>query len=370
MDRSDIVVIGAGVIGLAVARAIAGTGKSILVLEQHDSFGKETSSRNSEVIHAGLYYPKDSLKARTCIRGRHLLYELCVRNNIPHKKTGKLLVACNKTETAKLEDIYRNASDCGVTGLELIDKPGLSRKYPYIKGDAGLFSPDTGIIDSHSLMKYLFTSASGKGADIAFNIEVVGIKRSGSGYILTVKEPQGDLFSFEAGTVINSAGLYSDKIAVMAGLDTKKLSYTLHYCKGQYFRIRDPKKFRISIPVYPPPTNTDLGIHITPDLAGGLRLGPDAAYVNDIDYNVDGSALKVFWTSAKRFLPSLEEADLIPDTAGIRPKLQNKNDPFRDFILSEETGNGLPGFINLIGIESPGLTACLAIAEEVKALLG
>jgi len=369
MEKADVVIIGAGVIGLAIAHTIGSRNKNIIVLEQYDSFGRETSSRNSEVIHAGLHYPKDSLKTQTCIRGKHLLYEICVKNSIPHNKTGKLIVACNDAEAGKLEEIYKNALECGVRTLQKLTKNDIKRKEPDIKAKMGLFSQDTGIIDSHSFMSFLFNTARQKGADFAFNVKVIGIRRGQGCYELTVKEPQGDLFDFKTDVVINAAGLYSDKMAEFAGLDIDAHHYRLHYCKGQYFRIRNPRKFTIRHSVYPPPTATDLGIHITPDLSNGLRLGPNAEYVEEIDYNMDEISLKTFYTSTKRFLPSLDQSDLIPDTSGIRPKLQGKDDLFRDFVVSDETDKGLPGFIDLIGLESPGLTASLAIAEIVGYLL-
>ena len=218
-------------------------------------------------------------------------------------------------------------------------------------------------------MKFFYNSSKHRNVDFVFNVEVVTIKKMSSLYEITVKEPQGDLFSFQTEAIINAGGLDSDRIAGMIGLDPEKYLYKLHYCKGQYFRIRNPKKFSITHPVYPPPTNIDLGIHLTPDLAGGLRLGPDANYVDEIDYDVDESALKGFHDSVKRFLPSLEKDDLVPDTAGIRPKLQKPDEDFRDFVISNEADKGVPNFINLIGIESPGLTACLAIAEKVRDLI-
>lgn len=369
MEKVDIVIIGAGVIGLAASFALSGDGKEIVVIERNDSFGQETSSRNSEVIHSGIYYPKGSFKSEACIRGRHLLYELCSRHDIPHKRLGKILVACDKVEVDKLSAIYQNATDCGVTNLRFLEKDEIRKIESSIEGKKGLFCPDTGIVDSHSLMKFFFAAAKERGVDFAFGVEAVDIKKRPSYYEVTVKEPQGELFSFQAEAVINSAGLESDKTAEMVGIDAENSSYRLHFCKGQYFRIRNPKKFSIAHPVYPPPTNIDLGIHVTPDLAGGLRLGPDAKYIQEIDYNVDEKDREEFFQSVRRFLRKLEADDLIPDTAGIRPKLQTESEAFRDFVISNEEGKGLPNFINLIGIESPGLTSCLAIAEIVKKLV-
>lgn len=369
MEKVDVTIIGAGIIGLAAAYILSDNKKETLVVEKNDSFGQESSSRNSEVIHSGIYYPRDSLKSQTCIRGKHLLYELCSKHDIPHKKLGKILAATGKEEVSKIEAIYNNAIDFGVDNLRFLEKNEIKELEPDVEAEKGLFSPDTGIIDSHSVMKFFLKAAKERGVDFAFDIEVIGIKKHTSFYEITVREPKGDLFSFQTETVINAAGLNSDRIAEMAGIDIEKSSYRLHYCKGQYFRIKNPKKFSITHPVYPPPTEISLGIHVTPDLAGGLRLGPDSTYVQKIDYDVNEEDKTKFSDSVRKFLKTLEPDDLIPDTAGIRPKLQGENELFRDFVISNEEEKGFPNFINLIGIESPGLTSCLAIAELVKKLL-
>jgi len=286
MEEVDIAIIGAGVIGLAISSALSGLDKDIIVIEKNPSFGQETSSRNSEVIHTGIYYPKNSLKSETCIRGKELLYELCSKHGIPHRKLGKLIVASGKEGASKLNNIYKNAKECGVEDLRFLEKKAARKMEPDIKGELFLFSPEAGIIDSHSLMKFFFQSAKERNVNFTFSVEAVGIKKGNPHYEITVKEPDGGTFSFRARAVINSAGLFSDRVAELVGIDCKKSHYEIHYCKGQYFRMRNPKKFSIKHLVYPPPTERDLGIHITPDMAGGLRLGPDAKYVEDIDYNV------------------------------------------------------------------------------------
>ena len=366
MERVDVAIIGSGVIGLAVAHLLSDLEKEILVVEKNASFGQETSSRNSEVIHSGLYYAKDSLKALTCIRGRDLLYDLCVQHNIPHKKLGKLVVASDKQEYKEISSIYQNAEACGVGNLSFLDKKECKRIESNVEAEAAFFSPDSGIIDSHSLMKFFLDYSKARGVEFAFSVEVIGIKKHNGYYEVIVKEPNGDSFSFYANKVINCAGLWSDKIAEFVGIDTKKYSYNLYYCKGQYFRISNPKKFNISHLVYPPPTNISLGIHITPDLGGGLRLGPDALYIENINYDINEQDRSDFFASVNKFLPVLELDDIIADTVGVRPKLQGPNGKFRDFIIREESDKGFPNFINTIGIESPGLTASLAIAEIIK----
>ena len=369
MEKVDIAIIGAGVIGLAAAHALSKLKKEIVVLEKHPAFGQEASSRNSEVIHSGIYYPKESLKAKTCIRGKELLYDLCRKRGIPHKRLGKLVVACDNEGALKLDNIYKNALACGIKDLRFLDKKEIKKIEPHVSAEKALFVPDTGIIETHALMKSLFGAAKENGADFCFSVKVIGIKKEGSFYEITVKEPRGDFFSFKAKAVINCAGLWADEICELAGIDPEKSSYRIHYCKGRYFRIRKPEKFQIRHLVYPPPTETDLGIHLTPDLAGGLRLGPDTEYVKEINYDVDEGKKMAFLSSVAKFLPSLEESDLIADTAGIRAKLQARGEPFRDFMIKNEEEKGFPNLINVIGIESPGLTGCLAIGERISSCL-
>ena len=366
MDRVDVTIIGAGVIGLAVSYLLSKEGKDIVVAEKHNSFGQETSSRNSEVIHAGLYYQPGSLKAETCICGKELLYGLCEEQNIPYQRIGKLVVGSDPIEISKIENIYKNANDCGISDLTYLESSDIRKLEPNVSSKMGIWSPSTGIIDSHSLMKFFYEFSKERSAEYAFGVEVVGIEYKGSHYEITVKEPSEETFSFESEKVINAAGFSSDKIASLVGLDVDKLNYRIKLSKGQYFRISNPKKFNISHLIYPPPSNIDLGIHVTPDLAGGLRLGPDSAYVDDVDYRISDASKDSFFTSVSRYLEGLSIDDLVPDTAGIRAKLQDKDEAFRDFVIADEAKNGFPGFINLIGIESPGLTASLSIAARVS----
>lgn len=369
MEKTDIVIIGAGVVGLSCAEKLTGGNRSVVVLEKNLSFGQETSSRHSEVIHAGLYYEPRSLKAASCIEGNRMLYSFCEKNKIPYRRTGKLIVATDPQEEGRIEAIFQNARTCGVENLRYLGKKEIRDYAGDIDVRAALFSPDSGIIDSHKLMSFLYQAAQKAGALFSFSTEVTSIDKSPAGYTLTVREPEGNEFSFRAGNVINCAGLQSDKIASLAGIDLDKYHYRIHYCKGQYFRLNNPAKYAIQRLIYPPATDISLGIHITPDMGGGLRLGPDAHYCENIDYTVDMSQKKAFYDEVRRFLPALGYDELIPDTAGIRPKLQAEGEDFRDFILREETDNGLPGFINLIGIESPGLTGCLALAQRTAEIM-
>jgi len=366
MEKIDITIIGAGVIGLSIAYALGKLDKDVLVIEKNSSFGQETSSRNSEVIHSGIYYPPGSMKADTCIQGRELLYDFCLKYNIDHKRSGKILAASDDEGIKKIGSIYKNAMDCGIDNLKMLDKKEIHEIEPEIQSEAAVFCPDSGIIDSHGLMKTLYGLSRDRNTVFAFGVKVTGIRKTGSGYSIAVEEPHGEYFNFNSSIVINAAGLGSEEIAALAGINTDKTRYTLHFCKGQYFRLKNPAKYPVTHLVYPPPGKTGLGIHLTPDLAGGLRLGPDSKYVQQLDYSIDERDRSVFFDSVKVFLPGLDISDLIPDTAGIRPKLQQRSEYFRDFVIIEESGKGLPGFIDLVGIESPGLTACLSIGKMVR----
>ncbi|MBU2541216.1 MAG: NAD(P)/FAD-dependent oxidoreductase [Candidatus Omnitrophica bacterium] len=369
MEKIDITIVGAGVIGLAIASELSKTHKDIIVIERNYAFGQETSSRNSEVIHAGIYYPKDSLKAKTCIEGKNLLYEYCVKNNINHRMLGKLIVAANVSEILDLEVLYKNALNNGLNDLRLISKSEIEKIEPNIKAEAAIHSPSTGIIDSHGLMKSLVDEFASRKGQIAYNTELTAIEKSNSGYKVTVEDKSEGAFSFSTKVFINSAGLNSDKIAKMVGIEEDE--YRLKYCKGDYFRTSNKKGKLVNRLVYPVPKNkgAGLGIHATLDLGGSLRLGPDDEYVQDLDYNIDGTKQRLFYDSVKHFLPFIEYDDLAKDMAGIRPKLQGQDEDFRDFLIKEESDKGLPGFVNLIGIESPGLTSALSIAKLVKKIV-
>lgn len=372
MEEINILIIGSGVIGLAVAAELSKKYKEILILEKHHSFGQETSSRNSEVIHAGIYYPKDTLKAKMCVEGRVLLYEICQKNNIPFKKIGKLIIAGEKEEIPVLEELFQRGKNNGVEDLRLINAGDLNKIEPNVNGVTALYSPSTGIIDSHRLMQYFLGIAQSNGVAVSYGSEVIDVKKCVNGYDVAVKN-NNETVSVNAKVVINSAGLESDRIAEMAGIDIERFNYKLHYCKGQYFRVNCSKSHLIKRLIYPVPRpkSAGLGVHATLDLSGSLRLGPDEKYLNNRtkDYFVDDSQKDNFFRAASRLLPFMNKADLCADTAGIRPKLQEEGGDFRDFVIHEEAEKGLTGFINLIGIESPGLTASPAIAKFVKEMI-
>jgi L-2-hydroxyglutarate oxidase LhgO len=364
LTEIDVAIIGAGVIGLATAGEIAQRQREVFVFEKNHSFGLETSSRNSEVIHAGIYYPEDSLKTRLCLEGKRLLYELCDNHGIAYKKLGKIIVAASENETTQLEKLYEQGEKNGVEDLMLLSRTELKKLEPNIEARDGLLSPSSGILDSYSLLKFLYSQAREKGVEFVFGTEVVGIERMEAKYKVKIRDREG-ISAFISRVVINAAGLNSDRIAQLAGIDIAKAGYRLYYCKGEYFSLSSKYRNHVSRLIYPTPEQAGHGIHMTLGLDGRVRLGPNAHYVEEVDYRVDENLKEAFYNSAKRFLPIVELEDLAPEFAGIRPKLQGPGESFQDFVITHEEKTGFPGLINLIGIESPGLTASPAIARYV-----
>jgi len=368
LPEIDVAIIGAGVIGLATAREIAQGKKHVFVFEKDRAFGLETSSRNSEVIHAGIYYPEDSLKAKLCVEGKNLLYQLCDEHGIAYKKSGKIIVATSKSETAQLERLYEQGRRNSVDDLMLLSRTEVKKLEPNIEAKAGLLSPSSGIFDSYALLKFLYGEARERGAEFVFDTEVTAMERAGTKYRVQIRDRDG-ISDFVADIVVNCAGLNSDKIAQLAGIDIAKAGYKLHYCKGEYFSLDSKYRNLISRLIYPTPEQVGHGIHFRQGLDGRVLLGPSAYYVEAIDYAVDETHKEAFYNSVKRFLPAIELEDLSPESSGIRPKLQGPGEAFRDFVVTHEEKAGLPGLINLIGIESPGLTASLAISRYVGAIM-
>lgn len=366
MDRFEITIIGAGVIGLAIAEALSARYKNILVVEKNTGYGQETSSRNSEVIHAGIYYPTGSLKAELCVAGNRLLYELCRERGIPHRRIGKLIVATDAEEAEMLRERKECAEANGVVDLSFISGKASARLEPEVHAVAALFSPSTGIVDSHSLMRSFYINAKENGAVIAFRSEVTAVHFNGTRYEIEINRGE---FRFAARILVNCAGLHADRVAALAGIDVARAGYHLRYCKGSYFAASPSP--RLNHLVYPLPTKNHegLGVHATLDLGGRVRFGPDVEYVDALDYTVDAANLDAFHESIRRYLPRIRREDLHPDMAGIRPKLQEPGEPVRDFVIREESASGLPGLINLIGIESPGLTSSPAVARRVAAMI-
>jgi len=362
MEEVKITIIGSGVIGLAVAAELSSRYDNIVVLERHDTFGQETSSRNSEVIHSGLYYPEGSLKARLCVEGAEHLYNICNKYSIPYKRLGKLIVTTDRSELKTLEELYKKGQKNQVKELVILDKNDINITEPNTAAIAALYSPNTGIIDSHSLMKYFYNRAQGNGVLFAFNSEVSRLNRKNDGFVIGLQQ---EGYQFKSKLVINCAGLSSDDIAKLAGIDVQKSSYKLKYCKGSYFSYAKPSPVKMLVYPVPHEELTGLGVHAALDLSGRLRFGPDTEYVENIDYKVDANKRERFYEAALKIIPGLERDAFVPDMAGIRPKLSGQNDKTRDFVIKDEAEKGLKGLINLIGIESPGLTASPAIAKMI-----
>ncbi len=342
-----------------------------MLLERNESFGRETSSRNSEVIHTGIYYPTGSLKAKLCVEGNPLAYRFCEKWGIAHHRCGKLIVANTPAESASLDELYIQAVANGVGDLEALDASQVVRLEPHLQATSALLSPSTGIIDSHGLMARLEQISLQNGVLPAYCHQVQAIEPLSEGYRVRFQNPDGSIDTIDTHYLINCAGLQADHVAGMAGIAVDEAGYRQHLCKGEYFHLPQSKAALVSRLVYPPPLHelTGLGIHVTKTIDGRLRLGPNAIYIDVEDYSVDSDHAVDFFSTAKTFLPFLAAADLQPEMAGIRPKLSRPGEPFRDFVIREESDRGLPGLINLIGIESPGLTCCLSIARLVGRMI-
>lgn len=371
-EAADVAVIGAGVVGLACAAVIARRGRSVVILERHAGAGRETSSRNSGVIHAGLYYPPGSLKSELCIRGREILVARCLAHGIPHRRTGKLIVAVDAAEACALAAIRSRAEAAGAGVLAELDGAAVRRLEPNVRAAAGLLSPASGIVDVHALMGSYLAEAERHGAVLSLRTAVRGLVRRGQAWEVETESAGGDCFRLQVLYVVNAAGLEADRIAGLAGLDVDALGFRQRLCKGDYFCIRispsaGPLTERL---VYPVPSGAGLGIHVTMDLGGRYTLGPDAEYVDAPRYDVDPAKARCFGAAARRYLPSITDDLLAPDRSGVRPKLAGPGEAFRDFVIEEATAHGAPGLVNLLGIESPGLTASEAIGERVAELLG
>jgi L-2-hydroxyglutarate oxidase LhgO len=362
MEKVDIAIIGAGVIGLAIARELSKSHQNVVVLENNPKFGQETSSRNSEVIHSGIYYPSQMLKTRLCIEGNQLLYEFCKEHRITHYRIGKLIIANDESEMERLESLLKRAREHNLE-IQEMGKRQVGQMEPDVLAEYALFLPNTGIIHSYGYLQSLYYLAREQGVIFLFNTALQGLEYNGKDYILHTPVER-----IKADRLVNAAGLHAEAIPRWLGMDLDKSGYRLHPCKGEYFKIN--KKLKINHLIYPLPGQYGLGIHLTKDTYGNFRLGPNTHYVEEIDYSVNEEHQKEFFQAARRYLPFLEFDHLSPDFAGIRPKLQAPHEQeTRDFVISEETGKGFPGLLNLLGIESPGLTASLAIARLAAKLL-
>jgi L-2-hydroxyglutarate oxidase LhgO len=361
MERIDCVVIGAGVVGLACARALALAGREVVVLEAAGSIGTETSSRNSEVIHAGIYYPPGSAKAVLCVEGRALLYRYCEAHGVAHRRCGKLIVATTSAQVATLDKIRAHAADNGVHDLRLLDEAEAKAMEPELNCVAALHSPSTGIIDSHGLMLAFQGEAEDHGAMLALHSPVTGGEIASTGIVLDVGGAEPMRICVR--TVVNSAGLMAQRVAAGLRGFPPEMVPPCHYAKGNYYSLAARSPFTHLI--YPVPEAAGLGVHLTLDLAGQARFGPDVEWIAEIDYDVDLRRADGFYRAIRDYWPGLKDGQLAPGYAGIRPKLGGPQQPASDFLIQGPVEHGVPGLVNLFGIESPGLTASLALAEHV-----
>lgn len=367
----DIVVIGAGVVGLAIARSLTAAGREVMVLERHGDVGQETSSRSSEVIHAGLYYPRGSLKARLCVAGRERLYAFARENGVPHARTGKIVVAISEEELPHLAALAATARANGVPDVALLDAAGVRALEPEIACAGALLSPSTGIVDSHALMVALEGHVrSGRGS-IVFNTDVEGIRVLENGAFALDMASAGERASLTAGRLVIAAGLDASRLGAMAAANSPYVPPRTRFARGHYYALAGAEPFHHL--VYPLPRNDGtLGIHLTLDLAGRARFGPDIEWLDAPTTAFDdlgGARRRRFEREIRRYWPGLADGCLTPAYVGVRPKIHGPGEPPADFAIHAEREHGIPGVVALYGIESPGLTASLAIGDYVAALL-
>ena len=369
MDRVDVVVIGAGVVGLAVARALALKGREVMLLEAADTIGTGTSSRNSEVIHAGLYYPPGSLKARLCVQGRDQLYAYCAERGIGHQRCGKLIVATGDAQVAYLRDLLAKGAANGVNDLALLSGQQARALEPELACVAAVQSPSTGIVDSHGLMLALLGDLEHAGGLLALNSAIKRafpmVNRSQAAIVVVAN----DGTELAANTVVNATGLHAPALARrIEGLDARHVP-PAYFAKGSYFTLSGRSPFGRLI--YPVPEAAGLGVHLTIDLGGQAKFGPDVQWVGSADdLVVDPARGAAFYAEVRKYWPALPDGALVPGYAGIRPKISGPGEAAADFLIQGPAEHGVPGLVNLFGIESPGLTSCLAIGDHVAALLG
>jgi L-2-hydroxyglutarate oxidase LhgO len=362
----QVLVIGAGVVGLAIARQAALAGHEVIVAEATGGIGNGVSSRNSEVIHAGMYYPTGSLRAKHCTRGRRMLYDFCAGHGVPHKKCGKLIVATDEKQQAKIEGIYRQGQINGVEGLEFLGGNAARAMEPALFCIAAMLSPETGVIDSHSYMLALQGELEDRGGMIAFNTPVERLTPTAAGWEVRFGGDEPGALTVDA--VVNSAGLGAQAIArATDGYPAERVP-RLVLAKGNYFGFAGKPVFQHLI--YPAPVEGGLGTHVTLDLAGRMRFGPDVEWIDEESYTVDPRRADSFYASIRTYFPALPDNSLLPDYCGIRPKLTGKGEPAADFRIDGPAEHGQVRLVNLFGIESPGLTSSLSIAEDVVTLIG
>ena len=362
MDHVDVIVVGAGVVGLACARALALAGREVLLLESASAFGSGVSSRNSEVIHAGLYYPNASLKARHCVAGKRMLYEYCTQRGIPFRRCGKLLVATDEAQIAQIEKLLKNAAGNGVEDLQMISATEATAREPALRCMAALLSPSSGIIDSHTYMLSLLGDFEHAGGLTVFNTPVSAGRVEDDGIIVFAQGAD----PLKARLVVNCAALGAQTLAEAIEGFPKQHIPRLRYARGVYFSISGRSPF--SHLIYPLPEAAGLGVHLTIDLGGQAKFGPDVEWIDQLSYEVDASRANAFYREISKYWPGIRDHELQPAYAGIRPKIHGPGEPASDFHIAGGETHGVRGVINLFGIESPGLTGSLSIAEQVKAM--
>jgi L-2-hydroxyglutarate oxidase LhgO len=363
VEEVECVVVGAGVVGLAVARELAQSGREVIILEAAEGIGTETSSRNSEVIHAGIYYPAGSLMARFCVEGRRRLYPFCAEKGVPHANCGKLIVATNEQEDAMLAGIQRRAEINGVDGMRVLTRAEAEALEPAVNCTSALLSPATGIVDSHAFMLALLGDAEHAGAIPAFFSPAMGAHARNRKIDIDVGGT--DPMTLRCGLMVNSTGLHAPLLAQRtSGMPADRIP-TAYYAKGNYFTLSGQRS-PFSRLIYPVPVPGGLGVHLTIDLGGQARFGPDVEWIDSIDYTVDPARADDFYAAVRRYWPDLKDGALQPGYAGIRPKIVPRGAPAQDFVVQGPQTHGVTGLINLFGIESPGLTASLAIAAHVR----
>jgi L-2-hydroxyglutarate oxidase LhgO len=366
-EAVDAVVIGAGVVGLACAHELSKRLDSVVVIEREVGPGREISSRNSGVVHAGIYYPKDSMKTRLCIEGNRRLYQWCEKHDVPHKHTGKLIVATNAEDEQRLRAIARHAKEIGAAELRLMTAAEAMAQEPELRCALALHSPSSGVVDVHEFIASLVHEIKQADGMIVYHTRVDEILKSQGGWRVRTTDTSGSEMELEAKRVVNAAGLAALDVAARSGLPESELPWRLYPCKGSYFALGAGAPPTRNSLIYPLPSGGGLGVHITADIAGARRAGPDAEFIETIDYSVDESRAERFAEAVARYLPAIRPEHLTPDYSGIRPKLVGPGGGFADFVISMPALQ--PGLVHLVGIESPGLTAALSIGVHVSELI-
>jgi L-2-hydroxyglutarate oxidase LhgO len=367
-EEVDAVVIGAGVVGLACAYSLSQRLDSVVVIEREVGPGREISSRNSGVIHAGIYYPKDSLKTRMCIEGNQRLYAWCETHQVPYKRTGKLIVATSALDEQRLRAIARHAQDVGAGELRLMSRSETKQQEPELRCELALRSPTSGVVDVHEFIASLVREIKEADGAVAYHTEVKAIRKARDGWTVQTTDTTGSQEELYTRRIVNAAGLSALDVAKTSGLPDAQPPWQLHLCKGSYFALGAGAPPTRNSLIYPLPEGGGLGVHITADISGARRAGPDAEFIDAIDYSVDESGAERFATAVARYLPGIRPEHLTPDYSGIRPKLVGPEGGFADFVIAHPSSQ--PGVVHLIGIESPGLTASLAIGAHVSGVIG